>query len=59
MYTTLISAPQLHTLLSSTPPPLVFDCSFELMTPGAGDRQYQEAHLPSAVLADLDRHLSA
>lgn len=59
MYTTLISAPQLQTLLGETPPPLVFDCSFELMTPGAGDLQYQEAHIPSAMRADLDRHLSA
>ena len=59
MYTTLISAPQLHTLLSSTPPPLVFDCSFELMQPAAGDAQYAQAHIPGAVRADLDRHLSA
>ena len=58
MYTTLLSAPQLHTLLNSSSPPLVFDCSFELMTPGAGDLQYQEAHLPGAIRADLDRHLS-
>ena len=59
MYTTLISVPQLQTLLGGTPPPLVFDCSFELMKPGAGDLQYQEAHIPGAIRADLDRHLSA
>jgi thiosulfate/3-mercaptopyruvate sulfurtransferase len=58
MYTTLISAPQLQTLLNSPQPCLVFDCSFELMTPGAGDLQYQEAHIPGAIRADLDRHLS-
>jgi thiosulfate/3-mercaptopyruvate sulfurtransferase len=59
MYTTLISAAQLQTLLSSTQPCLVFDCSFELMQPGAGDLQFQQAHILGAVRADLDRHLSA
>ena len=59
MYTTLISAPQLQALQLSGQPLMVFDCSFELMEPGAGDRQYQQAHIPSAVRADLDRHLSA
>lgn len=59
MYTTLISAVQLQTLLKSGQPCMVFDCSFELMQPGAGDQQYQQAHIPGAVRADLDRHLSA
>ena len=59
MYTTLISAPQLQALQLSGQPLMVFDCSFELMEPGAGDRQYQQAHIPGAVRADLDRHLSA
>lgn len=59
MYTTLISAPQLQTLLVSDQPPMVFDCSFELMQAGAGDLQYLQAHIPGAVRADLDRHLSA
>jgi thiosulfate/3-mercaptopyruvate sulfurtransferase len=59
MYTTLISAPQLQTLLGSAQPPMVFDCSFELMQAGAGDLQYLQAHIPGAVRADLDRHLSA
>lgn len=59
MFTPLISAPQLHTLLTSGQPVMVFDCSFELMQPGAGDQQYQQAHIPGAVRADLDRHLSA
>jgi thiosulfate/3-mercaptopyruvate sulfurtransferase len=59
MYTTLISAQQLQTLLSSGQPLMVFDCSFELMQPAAGDQQYQQAHIPGAVRADLDRHLSA
>ncbi|WP_210545143.1 sulfurtransferase [Rhodoferax sp. PAMC 29310] len=59
MYTTLISAHQLQTLFGSAQPPMVFDCSFELMQAGAGDLQYLQAHIPGAVRADLDRHLSA
>jgi len=59
MYTTLISAPQLQALLKSGQPCMVFDCSFELMQPGAGEQQYQQAHIPGAVRADLDRRLSA
>ena len=59
MYSTLISAQQLQFLQSSGQPYKVFDCSFELMEPGAGDRQYEQAHIPGAVRADLDRHLSA
>ena len=59
MYTTLISAAQLQSLMASGQPLMVFDCSFELMQPGAGDAQYQECHIAGAVRADLDRHLSA
>lgn len=59
MYTTLISVAQLQTLLASNQPPAVFDSSFELMQPTAGDAQYLESHLPGALRADLDRHLSA
>jgi thiosulfate/3-mercaptopyruvate sulfurtransferase len=59
MYTTLISAPELHSLMTSKQPLLVFDCSFELMNPAAGDAQYQQGHIPGAVRADLDRHLCA
>jgi thiosulfate/3-mercaptopyruvate sulfurtransferase len=59
MYTTLISASQLAELQTSGQPLMVFDCSFELMQPGAGEQQYLQAHLPGAVRADLDRHLSA
>lgn len=59
MYSTLISVPQLQSLLASGQPVMVFDCSFELMQPEAGDAQYRQAHIPGAVRADLDRHLSA
>jgi thiosulfate/3-mercaptopyruvate sulfurtransferase len=59
MYTTLISAPELRSLMASQQPMMVFDCSFELMNPAAGDAQYQQGHIAGAVRADLDRHLSA
>ena len=59
MYSTLISASQLQSLLTANQPVMVFDCSFELMQPGAGDQQYKEAHIPGALRADLERHLSA
>ena len=59
MYTPLISAPQLQTLLASGKPLMVFDCSFELMKPEAGQQQYLQSHIPGAVYADLDRALSA
>ena len=59
MYTTLISAQQLLALLSSGQPCMIFDCSFELMQPAAGEQQYRQAHIPGALRADLDLHLSA
>ncbi len=59
MYTTLISAQQLSDLQMSGQPCMIFDCSFELMQPGAGAQQFQQAHIAGAVRADLDRHLSA
>ena len=57
MYTTLISVEQLKTLRTSGQPLMVFDCSFELLQPKAGDAQYLESHITGAVRADLDRHL--
>jgi len=38
---------------------LIFDCSFNLIEPAAGRRQYATAHIPGAYHADLDKHLSA
>ena len=37
---------------------MVFDCSFELMNPAAGEKNYLAAHIPGAVYADLDHALS-
>jgi thiosulfate/3-mercaptopyruvate sulfurtransferase len=37
----------------------VFDCRHDLANPALGEQQYQEAHLPGALFASLDRDLSA
>ena len=58
MYTTLISAEQLMALQGSGTPLMVFDCSFDLMNPAAGEEQYRKAHIPGAVYANLDTALS-
>ena len=58
-YTTLISAPELQALAASGQPLMVFDCSFDLSQPSAGAQQYAQAHIPGAVYAHLDQHLSA
>ena len=58
-YTTLISAPDLQTLIASGTPLMVFDCSFDLAHPAAGAEQYDAAHIPGAVYADLNNDLSA
>lgn len=57
-YTTLISADQLKQLTASVQPFMVFDCSFDLMNPQAGEAMYREAHIPGAVYAHLDTALS-
>ena len=59
MYSTLISATELQTLMVGNKPLMVFDCSFELIQPTGGDQQYQVSHIAGAMRADLDRHLSA
>jgi thiosulfate/3-mercaptopyruvate sulfurtransferase len=37
---------------------MIFDCSFELMNPAAGEERYRQAHIPGAVYANLDENLS-
>ena len=59
MFTTLISAEQLQTLQQSKSPLMVFDVSFDLANPATGEAQYAQSHIPGAVHAHLDRHLSA
>lgn len=58
MYTTLITAEQLRELRASGAPHMVFDCTFDLMNPAAGEEQYRQAHIPGAVYAHLDNALS-
>lgn len=56
-YTTLISSPELNHHLSD-PHWVIVDCRFNLDDTGWGRREYQQAHIPGAVYAHLDEHLS-
>ena len=58
-YTTLISVDQLQALMARKQPLRIFDCSFDLMQPHAGEEQYLASHIPGAVYAHLDKALSA
>jgi thiosulfate/3-mercaptopyruvate sulfurtransferase len=58
MDTTLISVDELKALQASGAPLMIFDCSFELMNPAAGEEAYRQAHIPGAVYANLDTDLS-
>jgi thiosulfate/3-mercaptopyruvate sulfurtransferase len=58
-YATLISAEQLQALMDNGKPLRVFDCSFDLSQPEAGEQAWLESHIPGAVYANLDKHLSA
>jgi thiosulfate/3-mercaptopyruvate sulfurtransferase len=61
-YTTLITVDQLKRLLHADSPGapgvMVFDCSFDLLNPQAGEAAYLAAHIPGAVYVHLDRDLS-
>ncbi len=58
MFSTLITARQLLDLPAQQPSMALFDCSFDLMNPALGERQFLEAHIPGAHYAHLDQHLS-
>ena len=58
-YTTLISSEQLQTLLANGTPLRIFDCTFDLMQPHAGEQQYLDSHITGAIYANLDTALSA
>ena len=59
-YTTLITIAQLQALQQSSPNNvMVFDCSFELTQPLAGEVQYHDSHIAGALYANLDKNLSA
>lgn len=57
-FTTLIPADRLLALRAAGARVMVFDCSFDLMNPAAGEEQYHQAHIPGAVYANLDTALS-
>ena len=54
MFTTLITATQLREATSA----LVVDCRFDLMQTTRGAQAYLEGHVPGALYAHLDHHLS-
>jgi thiosulfate/3-mercaptopyruvate sulfurtransferase len=56
-WTTLVQAETLSIALGRPDLRLV-DCRFSIVNPGAGEVAYQQAHLPGAVYAHLDRDLS-
>ena len=56
---TLISATEaLEAQNAAGASPLFVDCRFDLYDPEAGRRQYEHAHIPESVHADLDADLS-
>ncbi|MDQ6628090.1 MAG: sulfurtransferase [Pseudomonadota bacterium] len=58
-FETLIGAESLESLLASDSPALVLDASFDLGDPSAGERSFDEAHVPGSVYVHLDRDLCA
>jgi thiosulfate/3-mercaptopyruvate sulfurtransferase len=56
MYTTLISAAELHLQLTSV---ITIDCRFDLARPTAGREAYAAGHIPGALYAHLDADLSS
>ena len=55
---TLITAAELQALMLQGEPLVLLDCGFDLADPAAGERVYQQGHLPQARYAHLDRDLS-
>jgi thiosulfate/3-mercaptopyruvate sulfurtransferase len=58
MYTTIISADELHGLLA-VEALVLLDCRFSLADPAAGRTSFETAHIPGAHYADLEQDLSA
>ena len=57
MYTTRITAPELHALRGAAAL-RVIDCRFDLADPAHGEAAYRSGHAPGALYAHLDRDLS-
>ena len=56
--TPLVSPERLIAALAAGAAPLIVDCSFDLADPGAGERAFEQGHLPGAIYAHLDRELA-
>ena len=56
--TPLVSPEQLVAALASGAAPLIVDCSFDLADADAGERAFEQGHLPGAVYAHLDRDMA-
>ena len=62
MYKTIISVAELKAFQSDkvlSQNLIIFDCSFDLADPTKGITQYKDSHIPGALYANLDQHLSA
>ena len=58
MYDTLIQASELSAHLDDKNW-LIFDCRFDLADSAKGEALYRESHIPGAIYAHLDKHLSS
>jgi len=58
MHKTLVSVATLAAHLDD-PSWLVIDCRFDLANPSAGEKAFQDGHIPGAIYAHLDRDLAA
>ena len=57
VFDTLISAEQLATNINQSDW-LIFDCRFDLADVNKGQNLYRDSHIPGAIYAHLDHHLS-
>ena len=56
--TPLVSPEQLGAAIAAGGAPLVIDCGFDLADTAAGERAFEQGHLPGAIYAHLDRDLA-
>jgi thiosulfate/3-mercaptopyruvate sulfurtransferase len=56
--TPLVSPERLVAALAAGALPLIVDCSFDLADPGAGERAFEQGHVPGSIYAHLDRDLA-
>ncbi len=56
--TPLVSPEQLAAAIAAGATPLIIDCSFDLADTAAGERAFEQGHLPGAIYAHLDRDLA-